>query len=196
MDMAEKPTGIAVFGLGYVGCVSAACFAERGHTVVGVDINPEKVAMVAAGRTPIIEERIADLISDVVASGHLRATTNVSEAVSATDIALVCVGTPSDSTGGISTVFLERVAEEIGAAMASLDGRRYTVIIRSTMLPGTCEDRLVPLLEKASGLQAGWDFGIAVNPEFLREGSSVRDFHNPPKTVIGASDDLSGDTVA
>ena len=196
MDLAEKPADIAVFGLGYVGCVSAACFAERGHKVVGVDVNPDKVSMVAAGRTPIVEERIADLISGVAASGHLQATTNVNEAVASTDIAVVCVGTPSDVTGGISTVFVERVAEDIGAAMASLNGRRYTVIIRSTMLPGTCEDRVIPLLEKASGLQAGWDFGIAVNPEFLREGSSVLDFHNPPKTVIGALDDLSGDTVA
>ncbi|MGS0685670.1 nucleotide sugar dehydrogenase [Nakamurella sp. GG22] len=192
----EKPPGIAVFGLGYVGCVSAACFAERGHEVVGVDVSADKVAMVSAGRTPIVEERIGELISEVVASGRLRATISAAEAVASTDIALVCVGTPSDSNGGISTIFVERVAEEIGAAMASLEGRRYTVIIRSTMLPGTCEERVIPILEKASGLQAGWDFGIAVNPEFLREGSSVLDFHNPPKTVVGALDDVSGDTVA
>lgn len=192
----EKLARIAVFGLGYVGCVSAACFAERGHEVIGVDVSAEKVAMVAAGRTPIVEERIGELISGVVASGLLRATTSAAEAVAATDMALVCVGTPSDANGGISTDFIERVAEEIGAAMASLEGRRYTVIVRSTMLPGTCEERVIPLLEKASGLQAGWDFGIAVNPEFLREGSSVLDFHNPPKTVIGEMDAVSGDTVA
>lgn len=187
---------IAVFGLGYVGCVSAACFAERGHEVVGVDVSPDKVEMVASGRTPIVEERIGDVIAEVVASGRLRATTSAAEAVAATDVALVCVGTPSDFSGGISTQYLERVAEEIGEAIAALDGRRYTVILRSTMLPGTCEERVVPLLERASGLTAGADFGVAVNPEFLREGSSVRDFYDPPKTVIGEIDAASGDAVA
>ncbi|MBJ7453613.1 MAG: hypothetical protein JHC71_16250, partial [Blastococcus sp.] len=115
---------IAVFGLGYVGCVSAACFAERGHEVVGVDVSPDKVEMVASGRTPIVEERIGDVIAEVVASGRLRATTSAAEAVSATDVALVCVGTPSDFSGGISTQYLERVAEEIGEAIAALGGRR------------------------------------------------------------------------
>jgi GDP-mannose 6-dehydrogenase len=187
---------IAVFGLGYVGCVSAACFAERGHEIVGVDVSPDKVEMVASGRTPIVEERIGELIAEVVASGSLRATTSAAEAVAATDVALVCVGTPSDASGGISTEYLERVAEQIGAAIATLEGRRYTVVFRSTMLPGTCEDRVVPLLEQASGLTAGTDFGVAVNPEFLREGSSVRDFYDPPKTVIGEMDPASGDAVA
>lgn len=187
---------IAVFGLGYVGCVSAACFAERGHEVVGVDVSPDKVAMVAAGRTPIVEERIGDLIAEVVGSGRLRATTSAAEAVAATDVALVCVGTPSDPSGGISTEYLERVAEEIGGAIGRLGGRRYTVILRSTMIPGTAEEVVLPILETASGLRAGEDFGLAVNPEFLREGSSVRDFHDPPKTVIGQLDEASGDVVA
>ena len=187
---------IAVFGLGYVGCVSAACFADRGHEVVGVDVSPDKVAMVAEGRTPIVEERIGELIAEVVASGRLRATTSAAEAVAATDVALVCVGTPSDASGGISTEYLERVGEEIGAAIGALEGRRYTVILRSTMLPGTCEEIVVPLIEKASGLRAGRDFGVAVNPEFLREGSSVRDFYDPPKTVIGEMDAASGEVVA
>jgi GDP-mannose 6-dehydrogenase len=186
---------IAVFGMGYVGCVSAACFAERGHEVVGVDVNPDKVRMVAEGRTPVVEERIGELIAEVVGSGALRATTSPAEAVAATDVGLVCVGTPSDVSGGLSTEYLQRVAEEIGEALAGL-GRRYTVVLRSTMIPGTAEDVVLPILEKASGLVAGRDFGLAVNPEFLREGSSVRDFHDPPKTVIGELDEASGAVVA
>jgi GDP-mannose 6-dehydrogenase len=186
---------IAVFGMGYVGCVSAACFAERGHEVVGVDVNPDKVRMVAEGRTPVVEERIGELIAEVVGSGALRATTSPAEAVGATDVGLVCVGTPSDVSGGLSTEYLQRVAEEIGEALAGL-GRRYTVVLRSTMIPGTAEDVVLPILEKASGLVAGRDFGLAVNPEFLREGSSVRDFHDPPKTVIGELDEASGAVVA
>lgn len=186
---------IAVFGLGYVGCVSAACFADRGHEVVGVDVSASKVEMVNAGRTPVVEERIGDLIAEVVGSGALRATTDAQGAIAATDVALVCVGTPSDASGGLSTAYLERVAEQIGEALRGL-GRRYTVVLRSTMIPGTCEDLLLPILEERSGLRAGEGFGLAVNPEFLREGSSVRDFHDPPKTVIGEFDAASGDVVA
>jgi GDP-mannose 6-dehydrogenase len=195
VDPTTGKARIAVLGLGYVGCVSAACFAERGHEVVGVDISPEKVAMIADGRTTVIEERIGELIADVVASGRLRATADVEEAVAATDLALICVGTPSAANGGMLTSYLERVAEQIGATMAALD-RRYTVVVRSTMIPGTCQEVVVPALEKASGRRAGADFGVAVNPEFLREGSSVRDFYDPPKTVIGQLDAASGDVVA
>ncbi len=186
---------IAVFGLGYVGCVSAACFAERGHRVIGVDVNPDKVAMINAARTTVVEERIGELIEQVVGDGRLTATVDAAEAVRSTDLALVCVGTPSAPGGGLLTEYLERVAEQIGEAIPEAEGR-YTVVLRSTMLPGTCEERLVPLLERASGLRAGRDFGVAVNPEFLREGSSVRDFHDPPKTVIGQVDEASGDAVA
>ena len=185
---------IAVFGLGYVGCVSAACFADRGHEVIGVDVAPSKVRMVAEGRTPVVEERIGELIAEVVASGALRATADVAEAVAGSDVALICVGTPSDASGGLSTQYLERVAEQIGDALRERDGR-YTVVFRSTMMPGTCEDVLKPILEEHSGLVAGEGFGLAVNPEFLREGSSVRDFHDPPKTVVGQYDQASGDVV-
>ena len=175
---------IAVFGLGYVGIVSAACLAERGHEVIGVDPSHDKVAMVAQGRSTIVEERIGELVSEAVAAGRLRATADAAEAVAASDLALICVGTPSSGNGSLSTMYLERVADEIGAAIATL-GRRYTVVFRSTMLPGTCEGILIPRLEAASGLRAGDDFGVAVNPEFLREGTSVRDFNDPPKTVVG-----------
>jgi GDP-mannose 6-dehydrogenase len=177
-----------------VGCVSAACFAERGHEVVGVDVNPDKVAMVSDGRTPVVEERIGELIAEVVGSGRLRATTDAAEAVRSTDVAMICVGTPSAPNGSLLTEYLERVAEQIGAALPQAQGR-YTVVVRSTLLPGTCEERVVPRLEAASGLRAGTDFGVCVNPEFLREGSSVRDFYDPPKTVVGQLDEASGDPV-
>ncbi|MGE0296605.1 nucleotide sugar dehydrogenase [Pseudonocardia sp.] len=186
---------ISVFGLGYVGCVSAACLAGRGHEVVGVDVNPTKVRLIAEGKAPVVEERIGELTAEVVASGALTATTDVAEAVARTEVSLVCVGTPSAPNGSFSTAYLEKVAEEIGAAIAAKPGERHTVVFRSTMLPGTCEDLLIPILEKASDMTAGEDFGVAVNPEFLREGTSVRDFHEPPKTVVGQLDDASGGPV-
>jgi GDP-mannose 6-dehydrogenase len=193
----DRVTGprVAVFGLGYVGTVSAACLASRGHTVIGVDVSPDKVAMVTEGRTPVVEERIGDLIAEQVRSGRLTATTDAAAAVAATDLALVCVGTPSTPSGSLLTAYLEQVAEQIGAALVGRPDR-YTVVIRSTMLPTTCDDIVIPRLEAASGLSAGSDFGVAVNPEFLREGSSVRDFFDPPKTVIGEIDEATGDAVA
>ena len=186
---------ISVFGLGYVGCVSAACLAARGHQVIGVDVNPVKVDLINRGQAPVVEERIGELTADVVKSGALRATTDVAEAIAGTEISLICVGTPSAPNGSLSTVYLERVAEQIGRALAE-QSHRHTVVLRSTMLPGTCLDLLVPILEKSSGKTAGVDIGIAVNPEFLREGTSVRDFFQPPKTVIGELDAASGDVVA
>jgi GDP-mannose 6-dehydrogenase len=186
---------ISVFGLGYVGCVSAACLAAQGHEVVGVDVNPAKIDLITRGQAPVVEDRIGELTSEVVRTGALRATTDVTEAIAATEISLVCVGTPSAPNGSLSTTYLERVAGQIGQALA-LQNRWHTVVFRSTMLPGTCAELLIPILEKASGLTAGIDFGVAVNPEFLREGTSVRDFFEPPKTVIGELDTFSGDCVA
>jgi GDP-mannose 6-dehydrogenase len=186
---------VSVFGLGYVGCVSAACLAHRGHQVVGVDVNPAKVDLVTRGVAPVVEERIGELTAEVVASGALRATTDTAAAIAGTEVSLVCVGTPSAPNGSLSTTYLERVAEEIGAALAAKDGW-HTVVFRSTMLPGTCTGLLIPILEKSSGKTAGVDFGVAVNPEFLREGSSVKDFFDPPKTVIGETDPIAGDAVA
>lgn len=186
---------ISVFGLGYVGCVSAACLAFQGHEVIGVDVNSRKVGLIAGGQTPVVEERIGELTAKVVGSGALRATSDAERAVAETDVSLVCVGTPSAPNGSLSTTYLERVSEQIGAALAG-KSTRHTVVFRSTMLPGTCHELLIPILEKASGRTAGIDFGVAVNPEFLREGSSVRDFFDPPKTVIGELDRASGDIVA
>jgi len=227
---------VSVFGLGYVGCVSAACLAGMGHEVIGVDVNRVKVDLVNDGKAPVVEERIGELIAEVVAGGTLRATTDVREAIAGSDVSLVCVGTPSEPNGSLCTTYLERVTEEIGAALAEKQaekqaarragkqdgertspagkqaeaqaeiqagtkagqfgqGVRHTVVFRSTMLPGTCLNLLVPLLEKHAGGLAGVDVGVAVNPEFLREGTSVRDFFDPPKTVVGELDPASGDTV-
>lgn len=186
---------IAIFGLGYVGAVSAACLASRGCSVVGVDVSHDKVDMVNQGRTPVIEDRIGDLIAEQVAAGRLRATTDSALAVSETDLALICVGTPSASNGSLGTKYLEQVSDEIGAALAQRSAG-YTVVVRSTMLPTTAEQVVLPRLEASSGKRVGVDFGLAVNPEFLREGTSVRDFFDPPKTVIGEYDRSSGEAVA
>ena len=186
---------ISVIGLGYVGCVSAACLASRGHQVVGVDVSPVKVDLIRGGHAPVVEERIGELTAEVVEAGALRATTDIADAIASTEISLVCVGTPSAGNGSLSTEYLERVAEQIGTVLAG-KAERHTIVFRSTMLPGTCVNLLIPIVEKASGKTAGVDFGVAVNPEYLREGTSVRDFFEPPKTVIGESDPATGDAVA
>ena len=185
---------ISVFGLGYVGCVSAACLASRGHRVVGVDVNPDKMSALRQGTSPIVEAEIGDLTAAVVAAGNLVVTSDAHEAVLATDVSLICVGTPSAAGGALLTRYLEEVTAEIGAALRDKDGW-HVVVYRSTMVPGTCEGLLIPLLEDASGKRAGVDFGVCVNPEFLREGTSVRDFLDPPKTVVGGTDSRSVETV-
>lgn len=185
---------LSVFGLGYVGCVSAACFAARGNTVIGIDVNPQKTHFLAAGKAPVVEERIGELTAEQVASGRLTVSAYPAEAVRDSDLTIVCVGTPSAPNGSLSTEYLERATENIGAALANKDGW-HVVVYRSTMVPGTCEGLLMPILERASGKRVGFDFGVCVNPEFLREGSSVRDFLDPPKTVVGESDPRSGEQV-
>jgi GDP-mannose 6-dehydrogenase len=181
---------VSVFGLGYVGVVSAACIASRGFSVVGVDVNPDKMEMLNQGKSPVVEDRIGELTDQVVATGHLTVTADVNRAIMDSDISLICVGTPSTAGGGLTTTYLEEVTSEIGAALAGKD-RWHVVVYRSTMVPGTCENLLIPLLEQASGKRVGIDFGVCVNPEFLREGTSVRDFFDPPKTVVGGTDSNS-----
>ena len=195
--MSTAPTArrVAVFGLGYVGSVSAACLASRGHSVIGVDVNREKVDMINRGQSPVVEDQMSDLVAEQVAAGRLDATIDPRRAVVNSDIALICVGTPSAANGSLVTDYLERVSDEIGMALAGRSGH-YTVVVRSTMLPTTCEQVVLPRLQDASGKRVGEDFGLAVSPEFLREGSSVDDFFDPPKVVIGQYDDVSGDTVA
>src|SRR5438093_12205379 len=175
---------VSVFGLGYVGSVSAAALAGDGHQVVGVDINGEKVASVNAGKSPIIEPGLDQLLARAVGERRLRATTDVAEAIGYSDVSLVCVGTPSRRNGSLDLTFLTRVCEQIGAALRDKPAY-HVVVIRSTVLPGTTHDVLIPTLERASGKTYGDDFGVSVNPEFLREGSAIADFRKPPLTLVG-----------
>jgi len=175
---------VSVFGLGYVGSVSAACFAEDGHTVVGVDVNPGKVASLNEGRSPIVEKGLEDLIRDNVANERLRATTSTAEAVRDSDISLVCVGTPSRKNGSLDLTYLERVAEQIGDALKDKSSY-HVVVVRSTVLPGTTHQVVIPALERTSGKKYGTGFGVTVNPEFLREGTAIHDFRHPPLTLVG-----------
>ena len=185
---------LSVFGLGYVGCVAAACLADAGHEVTGVDVNPTKVEIVNSGKSPIIEDGIGELIAKVVASGRLSATTDSARAIRESDISLVCVGTPSNQNGSLHLRHIEQVCSEIGAALKNKTAR-HIVVIRSTMLPGTIENTVVPVLEEHSGKKAVAEFGICINPEFLREGSSLKDYHAPPFTLIGADDEVTTTAV-
>ncbi|HEX3723144.1 MAG TPA: UDP-glucose/GDP-mannose dehydrogenase family protein [Nitrolancea sp.] len=186
---------ISIFGLGYVGCVSAACLASDGHEVIGVDVNPVKVASIAAGRSPIIEHGLEELLQRVVRQGQLRATIDARQAVFDSDVSLICVGTPSNPNGSLNTRYVESVCQEIGLAI-NQKGGYHTVVVRSTVLPGTVEEKVVPILEEFSGLGAGIDFGVAMNPEFLREGTAIADYYDPSFIVIGQFDDRSGDAIA
>jgi GDP-mannose 6-dehydrogenase len=185
---------ISVFGMGYVGSVTAACFAHVGHRVTGVDVSAAKVEMMAAGRTPIIEARMSELVEEGHRAGILHATTDALEAVLGSEISFVCVGTPSLRSGKLDLSYVERVISEIGAALKQKDSY-HVIVLRSTVLPGTTESLVIPTLEKASGLRAGTDFAVCYNPEFMREGSAVADFLQPPYTVLGAQDAKHLDTV-
>ncbi|NTY61057.1 nucleotide sugar dehydrogenase [Mycolicibacterium sphagni] len=186
---------IAVFGLGYVGAVSAVCLASDGHDVIGVDPNQTKVDLINAGQTPIIEADVGEMISTEVKSGRLRAITQAVEAVLASDISLVCVGTPSQLNGNLDLSYVRRVCEQIGEGLRDHDSY-HVVAARSTMLPGSMRGVVIPTLEAASGKTAGVDFGVCNNPEFLREGTAVWDYHHPPKTVIGETDTNAGELLA
>lgn len=186
---------VSVFGLGYVGAVSCGCFAHDGLDVIGVDLNADKVKMINEGRTPIIEEKIGEMIADAVSGGKLRATTDGEEAVLNTDVSIVSVGTPSKANGSADLTAVERVSEQIGRAIRAKTAR-HVVVIRSTVMPGTVRGLVVPALEAASGKKFGEDFGVCFNPEFLREGSSVRDHYDPPFTLIGQNSSEDGDVAA
>lgn len=186
---------VTIFGLGYVGTVSAGCLASSGHEVIGVDPVPTKVDLINNGQSPIIEADISELIAAAVAEGRLRATEDVAEAILDTELSFVCVGTPSQPNGNLDLRYIKRVCEQIGQALKDKE-EWHTVVIRSTILPGTMCQTVIPALEHSSGKTAGLDFGVCHNPEFLREGSAVKDFHCPPKTVIGELDTTSGDLLA
>jgi GDP-mannose 6-dehydrogenase len=186
---------ICVLGLGYVGAVSAGCLAKDGHQVIGVDPERAKVDLINAGRSPIIEKDIGGIIQEQVAAARLSASTELSHAVRHSDLALVCVGTPSLPNGGIDLRFVRRVCEQIGQAIQTHAGAPV-IVMRSTMLPGTMREVVIPLLEKFSGKRAGEEFGVCINPEFLREGTAVHDYYHPPKTVIGEVNRASGDLLA
>ncbi|MDI4231370.1 nucleotide sugar dehydrogenase [Bradyrhizobium sp. Arg237L] len=187
VDSASKYR-ICVFGIGYVGTVSAACLARDGHDVVAVDVNQDKVNVLNRGLSPIIEPKLAESIGSGVSAGRLKATTDSSAAVSSTDISLVCVGTPSQENGSLETSFLTRVAQEIGESIRKTTNF-HSVVMRSTMLPGTMENVVIPILERSSGKKAGQDFGVAYLPEFLREGTAIADYDDPGTIVIGVDDD-------
>ena len=185
---------IAIFGLGYVGSVSAACLASVGHTVIGVDVDEHKLSMIRQGRSPINEPGLDDLLGRMVKEGRLTVTSDTTAAVHAAEISLLCVGTPSKRNGSLESVYLEKVMQEVGAA---LKGRSeyHVIAVRSTLLPGVLVSRLIPILEQASGRTVGTNLGVCVNPEFLREGSAIADFEKPPFTVVGESDPRAGDTL-
>jgi len=186
---------ISIFGMGYVGAVCAGCLANRGHSVIGVDISDVKVDLINRGKSPIVEPGLEELLQRGVAAGRIRATTDTTEAIRNSELSMICVGTPSKKNGDLDLHFIEIVAREIGAVLKD-KSERHTVVVRSTVLPGTVKNMVVPLLEEASGKLAGRDFGIAVNPEFLRESTAVADYDAPPMTVIGEWDKASGDQLA
>jgi GDP-mannose 6-dehydrogenase len=178
---------VSVFGLGYVGSVMAACLSGQGHEVVGVDLNSLKSDTLNSGKSPIVEPGIDELVAEAHRRGTLRTTANAAEAVRDTDISFICVGTPSLFTGKLDLRGVERVCQNIGEALRTKPAY-HTIVLRSTMLPGTAEQLAIPTLERASGKRAGHDFVVCANPEFLREGSAIRDFMEPPMTVLGAAD--------
>jgi GDP-mannose 6-dehydrogenase len=176
---------ISIFGLGYVGAVSLACLARDGHTVIGVDIDTAKLELIRAGRTPVVEEGMIDLMTHVAASGRVEVTDQVREAVHRTDLSLICVGTPSAANGSQDQAAVMRLTHQLGQALRDKPAG-HVLVFRSTLVPGTVEDVLLPLIERESGLTEGKDFHVCFQPEFLREGSSIKDYDRPPFTVVGA----------
>ncbi len=185
---------ISIFGLGYVGTVSAGCLAADGHCVIGVDSNKTKVDLINQGTSPIVEKNIGEMIAAAIKSKQLRAIQDVHDAVINSVISLVCVGTPSQLNGNLDLSHVRKVCEQIGAALKEKSGF-HVVVARSTMLPGSMRNVVIPALESSSGKKAGVDFGVCNNPEFLREGTAVFDYYNPPKTVIGETDTKAGELL-
>ncbi len=186
---------ISIFGLGYVGAVSAGCLAKDGHSVIGVDPYQPKVDLINEGKTPVIEKDIGEIMEKAVADGLLRVTQDVRQAVFDSEISMICVGTPSQLNGSLDLKYVRKVCEEIGTTLREKDDF-HAVVARSTMLPGSMHSVVIPTLEEYSGKKVGTDFGVCNNPEFLRESTAVYDYYNPPKTVIGETDQKAGDLLA
>ena len=185
---------ISIFGLGYVGAVCAGCLSARGHAVIGVDISPSKIDLINQGKSPIVEPGLQALLEAGVRAGTLSGSTDVQAAVHSTDLSLLCVGTPSKRNGDLALHFIESVCAEVGTALREKSAW-HSVVVRSTVLPGTVRNVVIPILEECSGKRAGIDFGVAVNPEFLRESTAIEDYNYPPMTVIGELDQRSGDLL-
>src|SRR5579871_1933569 len=185
---------VAVFGLGYVGVVSAACLARDGHRVIGIDPNPVKVDFVSRGKSPIVEPGLEPLIAAAISGDRLSASADHAAAVARSEILMVCVGTPGQANGSLDLSYVRRIVQQIGEQFAATADYKV-VVIRSTLLPGSMQSVVLPLLEQHSGKKAGKDFGVCINPEFLREGTAIYDYDHPPKTVIGASDERAAALV-
>jgi len=177
---------ISIFGLGYVGAVSLACLARDGHRVIGVDVDPAKLDLIAAGKTPVVEEGMVQLMANAVASGMVSVTRDTRDAMMRTELSLICVGTPSAPNGSQDQTAMLGLAKDLGAAMRE-KAAPHVFVFRSTLVPGTVEDVLRPIIESESGKKEGTDFHVCFQPEFLREGSSIRDYDKPPFTVVGAN---------
>jgi len=186
---------ISVFGLGYVGAVASACLAESGFDVIAIDKDPIKVKCIGEGRSPIVEPGLPEMIKKNTENGKLKATLDVEEAVMSSDISLICVGTPSNEDGSLKLDYVEGVCAEIGEIIKNKEGF-HSVVLRSTVVPGTARDVAIPALEKASGKKAGEGFGFGNNPEFLRESTAIWDYFNPPKVVIGAQDEKTAQMMS
>ena len=187
LAQAAQPRSISVFGLGYVGAVSLACLARDGHSMVGVDIDHSKLELLRRGQAPIVETGIQELTRAVMQSNSVRVTDSVRDAILATELSFVCVGTPASANGNQDLTAITRIGEQIGAVLTEKDSR-HVIVIRSTVKPGTIEEVIQPALERASGLKAGRDFSLCFQPEFLREGTSINDYDHPPLTIVGTDD--------
>ena len=185
---------ISILGLGYVGAVSASCLARDGHDVIGCDIDLDKLTLLREGRTPIIEEGMEELVAGAARSGRLSVTDDAADAVRHSELSFICVGTPSLPNGGQDLTAVQRLCQQIGEAIKTKDGR-HVFVVRSTVLPGTVNDVIRPLIEEHSGKTVGQDFGLGFQPEFLREGSSIKDYDNPPFTVVGVDGPQSAEML-
>lgn len=186
---------VSIFGLGYVGAVCAASLARRGHEVTGVDVSSVKIDLVNSGKSPIVEPGLEELLGDGVRARRIQGSTDGYNAVQESDLSMICVGTPSKPNGDLDLTFVEKVCRDIGSALRAKEAW-HLVVVRSTVLPGTVRDVVIPILQEASGKVAGKDFGVCVNPEFLRESTAIKDYDHPPMTVIGQLDDRSGELLA